>query len=177
MEDAELQQQTEPMEQDPNAVDAGDILLTWESWEYPPTERSGRWYAIATTAGLGCLLYAMFTANYIFAVIIVMFALIIMMRDIRKPARTQTYITTEGVVFVDRLYPFKDIQDFSITYDPPSVKNLYLTFHKTLQPTLSIPLEEANPNLVRAALLPFVYENLGREGETLTDTLRRVYKL
>ena len=172
-----MQQEAEEIAPSPDAVDAGDILFTWETWEYPPTERSGRWYAIAASAGLFCLIYAMFTANYIFAVIVVMFAVIIMMRDIRKPGRTQTYITTGGVVFADRLYTFKDIQDFSITYDPPQVKNLYLTFNRTSQPMLSIPLEDANPNLVRAALLPFVYENLARDGETLTDTLRRVYKL
>ncbi len=161
----------------PDSVDAGDILLSWESWEYPPLERSGRWYAIATSAGLFCLIYAMFTANYIFAIIVVMFALIIMMRDIRKPARSQTYITTEGVVFGDRLYSFRDVRDFSLVYRPPEVKNLYLTFTSSLQPMLSIPLEDVDPNLVRAALLPFAYENIGRDSETLTDTLRRVYKL
>lgn len=177
MDEVETQQEMEEVPTSPEAIDAGDILLTWETWEYPPTERSGRWYAIATSVGLFCLIYAMFTANYIFAVIVVMFAVIVMMRDIRKPARTQTYITTEGVVFSDRLYTYKDIRDFSITYDPPQIKNLYLAFNRTSQPTVSIPLEDANPNLVRAALLPFVYENLGREGETLTDTLRRVYKL
>jgi hypothetical protein len=177
MEDTELQQSPTAADQSSEAIDAGDILLAWESWEYPPIERSGKWYAVATSLGLFCLIYAMFTANYIFAVIVVMFAIIIMMRDIKKPARFQTYITTEGVVFGDRLYSFKEIRDFSITYDPPEVKNLYLTFNSSLQPMLSIPLEDANPNLVRAALLPFVYENLARDGETLTDTLRRVYKL
>jgi hypothetical protein len=160
-----------------DAIDAGDILFTWETWEYPPTERSARWYALATGGGLVCLLYAMFTANYIFAVIVIIFALIVMMHDMKKPAKTQVYVTTEGVVFLDRLYSFKDIRDFSLTYEPPTVKNLYLTFYGSFKPMLSIPLEDANPNLVRAALLPFVYENLARDGETLTDTLRRVYKL
>lgn len=159
------------------AIDAGDVLFSWETWEYPVTERSSRWYVIATTSGLACLLYAIFTANYIFAVIVVMFAVIIMMRDIKKPDRTHSYITTEGIVFSDKLYTYKEIRDFSITYDLPNIKNLYITFNSTFQPMLSIPIEEANPNLVRAALLPFVYENLGRDGETLTDTLRRVYKL
>ncbi len=177
MEDAETQEPLKNSSQSADAIDAGDILFTWETWEFPPVERSGKWYALATLGGLACLLYAMFTVNYIFAVIVVMFAIIVMMRDIKKPARTQTYITSEGVVFLDHLYSFKDMRDFSITYDPPEVKNLYLTFNSSLQPLLSIPLEDANPNLVRASLLPFVYENLARDGETLTDTLRRVYKL
>jgi hypothetical protein len=173
----EIEQSQTPSPSTPETIDAGDILLSWDTWEYPPIERSGRWYAFATVGGLFCLVYAMFTANYIFAVIVVMFAIIIMMRDMRKPDPTQVYITTEGLVFLDRLYLFKEIRDFSITYDPPTVKNLYLTFNVGMRPMLSIPLEEANPNLVRASLLPFVYENLARDGETLTDTLRRVYKL
>ena len=158
-------------------IDAGEILIAWDSWEYPPVERPTRWYLIAAGAGIACLIYAMVTANFVFAIIIIMFAVIIMLRDIRKPARVATYLTTEGLVFNDRLYHFRELRDFSITYEPPDVKNLYVSFNRPLQPMLSIPLEDANPNLVRAALLPYVYENLARDGETLTDTLRRVYKL
>ncbi len=163
--------------QDPDAIDAGDILLWWKSWEYPPVERPTKWYAVAAGIGLGCLLYAMMTANFVFALIVIMFAAIVMVRDMRKPQKTTTYITSEGVVFNEQLYRFKDIQDFSIVYEPPEVKNLYLSFNRAFRPVLSIPLEEANPNIVRASLLPFIYENLARESESLTDTLRRVYKL
>jgi hypothetical protein len=161
----------------PAGIDAGASILEWETWEYPLVERSRRWYIIASVIGLGLLLYALINANFVFAVIIIMFAVIILMRDIRKPDRIMIHITTGGVVFGHNFYPFQDVRDFSIIYNPPDVKTLYVAFHGTLAPTLTVPLEDMNPNDVRKALLPYAFENLNREREYLTDMLSRLYKL
>lgn len=160
-----------------NVIDAGEPMMSWESWEFPFVERSKRWYVIASVLGLFLILYALFTANFIFGVIVLMFAVITLIRDIKRPSRVPVHITNKGFVFGDNFFAFENIRDFSLTYDPPEVNNLYLTFHGTLQPMLSIALEDMNPNQVRDILLPFVFENLEREGESLTDVLRRVYKL
>jgi hypothetical protein len=158
-------------------IDVGNVIVTWETWEFPPTERSNGWYVAAGSIGLAMLLYALMTANFVFALILLMFAVILLMRDIRKPARVRAYVTTSGVVFGDEFYPYEKIKDFSISYSPPDVKYLYVAFQSRVQPTLSIHLDDVNPNDVRQALLPYVFENLDRDGESLTDTLRRVYKL
>ncbi|MFZ2681559.1 MAG: hypothetical protein WAZ14_00445 [Patescibacteria group bacterium] len=160
-----------------DGIDVGRVLLAWEAWEFEPTERSTRWYVIAATLGLGMLVYALLSANFVFALIIVMFAVIMLMRDLRKPARVQVAITTDGVVFKNEFFPFADIKDFSIIYEPPAIKNLYLGFNGKLTPMMSIPLEDADPIQVREELLPFIFENLDRDAESLTDTLSRVYKL
>lgn len=160
-----------------DGIDVGRVLFAWETWEFPPVERSTQWYVIASAAGLGMLIYALLTANFVFALIIVMFAVIMLMRDLKKPARVQAAITTDGVVFNNEFYPYKDIKDFSVIYEPPEVSNLYIGFHSRLSPLMSIPLEDADPNEVRTQLLPFVFENLERDSESLTDTLSRVYKL
>ncbi len=159
------------------AVDIGVELLSWETWEFPPVERSQRWYIAASLIGVGLLLYAVFTANFVFGLIILMFAILTIMRDLKKPERIAVFLTTAGVAFGNEFYRYQDIRDFSISYDPPTVKSLYITFHGRVQPMLSIDLDEMNPNEVRRTLLPYVYENLEREGESLTDVLRRVYKL
>ena len=158
-------------------IDAGAPMMSWESWEFPRSERSKRWYITASVVGLFLILYAVFTANFIFGVIVLMFAVITLLQDLKKPARLPAHITSKGLVFGDDFYPFEEIRDFSLTYDPPTINTLYVSFHSRLQPMLSIGLEELNPNDVRATLLPFVFENLEREGESLTDVLRRVYKL
>jgi hypothetical protein len=167
----------EPINAFEDGIDVGRVLLAWETWEFSPTERSTRWYVIAAAAGLGMLVYALLTANFVFALIIVMFAVIMLMRDLRKPARVQAAITTDGVVFNNEFYSFADIKDFSVIYEPPAVSNLYLGFNSRLSPMMSISLEDMDPNEVRAQLLPFVFENLDRDSESLTDTLSRVYKL
>jgi hypothetical protein len=160
-----------------DGLDVGRVLLAWETWEFPPVERSTRWYVIAALLGLGMLVYALLTANFVFALIIVMFAVIMLMRDLKKPARVQAAITSEGIVFNNEFYPYGDIKDFSVIYEPPAVNSLYVGFNSRLTPMLSVPLEDTNPNEVRKQLLPFVFENLDRDGESLTDTLSRVYKL
>lgn len=158
-------------------LDAGTPIMSWETWEFPLVERSKRWYIIASIVGLFFMVYALFTANFIFGVIVLMFAVITLLRDLKKPARVPVHITTSGLVFGGDFYTFENIRDFSLTYNPPDVQNLYVTFHGRFRPMLSIDLEGMNPNEVRQALLPFVFENLEREGESLTDVLRRVYKL
>jgi len=158
-------------------IDVGNVISMWETWEFPPTTRTTGWYAAAGTLGLIMLLYALFTANFVFAVIILMFAVILLLRDLKKPGRVNAYVTTSGIVLGDEFYPYNGIKDFSISYEPPDVKYLYVTFQSRTQPMLSIHLDDKNPNDVRQALLPYVFENLEREGESLTDTLRRVYKL
>lgn len=159
------------------AIDAGVPIMSWESWEFPLVERSKRWYILASFAGLFLILYAVFTANFIFGVIVLMFAVITLIQDLKKPNRVQVHITSKGLVFGDQFFAFADIRDFSLTYDPPTLNTLYVAFHGRLQPMLSIGLEELNPNDVRKTLLPYIFENLEREGESLTDVLRRVYKL
>jgi hypothetical protein len=158
-------------------IDAGVPMMSWESWEFPLVERSKRWYILASCAGLFLILYAVFTANFIFGVIVLMFAVITLIQDLKKPNRLPVHITSKGLVFGDQFFGFDQIRDFSLTYDPPTINTLYVSFHGRLQPMLSIGLEELNPNDVRKALLPFVFENLEREGESLTDVLRRVYKM
>ena len=158
-------------------IDAGEPMMSWESWEFPYIERSKRWYILASAIGLFLILYALFTANFIFGIIVLMFAIITLIRDLKKPLRVPVHITTKGLVFGDDFFTFEDIRDFSLSYDPPTFNNLYVSFHGRMQPMLSIDLEDVNPNDVRGIMLPFVFENLEREGESLTDVLRRVYKL
>ena len=158
-------------------IDAGAAILSWESWEYPPVERSRKWYVIASVLGIGLLLYALLSANFVFAVIILMFAVIQLLRDLRKPARLPIHITTAGVVFGNDFYPYENIRDFSIVYFPPDVKVLYVSFNGLMSPTLSLPLEDMNPNDVRQGLLPYAFENLNRDREYLTDLISRLYKL
>ena len=124
-----------------NVLDVGNEILSWETWEFPPTERSRRWYILASVVGLFLLLYALFTANFVFGIIILMFAVITIMRDLKRPSRVPVYLTTSGLVFGNEYFRYEDIRDFSLSYEPPVVKNLYVTFHGRLRPMLSIDIE------------------------------------
>lgn len=155
----------------------GDILVNWEVDEYAQHQRSKMWYILAGVIGIGLIIYSVLTSNFLFAVIILMSAVIMILSEFSKPEKIPVVITTNGVVIGDVYYDYQSIRDFSVVYDPPDVKLLYLDFFAVSHPMLSVPLEDIDPNIVRESLLPFCIENLKRNQEDLTDLMRRLYKL
>ncbi len=106
-----------------------------------------------------------------------MMGIILLINNLKHPNRLHIHITDAGIVVGHHFYDYKDIKDFSVIYEPPEIKILYVDFNSVLEPLLVLPLEDADPNEVRDALLPYAFENLDREEETLTDMVRRMYKL
>jgi len=152
-------------------------MCAWQVDEYPNHERSRFWYVTGAIAGVALIIYAIATANFLFAVIILMSGIIMLLSTFQPPDKTVVAIATSGIVIGGTFYNYKDIKDFSIIYEPPEVKTLYVDFQQPWQPLVSIPLEDTDPNKIRECLLPFCLENLDRTEETLTDVVRRVYKL
>jgi len=158
-------------------ISFGKSLLTWETLEFTKHERSFVWYIISGAVGIALLIYAILTASFPFAVIILMTGIIMLMSELRNPEQIEIHITTNGVLVGRHFYAYKEIKDFSIVYEPPKIKLLYLDFSSRWLPLNSIPLNEVDPNEIREVLRPFVIENLERDQESLTDVLARMYKL
>ena len=167
--------ENEPITQEINPY--GQAIIGWEVDEYTRHQRSVFWYVAITVVGVGLIIYALMTANFLFAVIILMFGIISFLSGMREPQRVEVVITNMGTMIGPTFYPFKDLNSFSIIYEPPEVKTLYIDFHSGWRPLMSLSLEETDPNVVREALLPYVTEDLKRNDETLTDMLSRMYKL
>lgn len=171
------QESHEYTEHDDEVIDVGNALVSWETWEYQPLERSKTWYLIGGAITTALLIYSIVIANYLFAIIVLMTGVIMLLNGMRHPKREQVHITDMGIVVGDSFYDYKIIKEFALVYEPPMVKNLYIDFNSVLRPMVSIQLEDVDPNLVRESLLPYVFENLEREDEALTDMLRRLYKM
>lgn len=155
----------------------GNPIVAWEVDEYEKHDRPLRWYLVMSVVAVTLMVYALFTANFLFAVIILMIGIIAYLSGFREPDKLTVIITDAGLVIGKRFYPFKDLTDFSIAYEPPHVKILYVQCKSVWHPLLSIPMEDVDPNDVRESLLPYLFENLERTEETLTDLISRVYKL
>jgi len=170
MEDVQTQQEAD-------IARLGRLLVAWQIDEYPRYNRSTWWYGIGALIGAACIVYAVATANFLFAVIILMIGVITLVNTFQEPERVDVVVTTTGVIVGGMYYQYRSIKDFALVYDPPRVKTLYLAFQSAWQPMVAIPLEDTDPNEVREALLPYCVENLERSDERLTDMLRRMYKL
>lgn len=152
--------------------------IQWEIPEYEKYERDRRWYIIAAIIALGLIAYAIFTRNYLFALIIVIIAFIVITRDGQEPLVVNFSLESTGIYVGQRFYSYDTFKSFSVVFRPKdNIKNLYLNFKNTMRPHLSIPLKEANPIDVRNFLLRFLAEDLDRNDAPLSEGLSRTLKL
>lgn len=163
---------------DDQSIDHGATLMAWTIPEYERHARSIGWYILAVLAGIALLVWAFITASYLFAIIILMVAVILYRQASRTPATLHFALTEDGLELGDRhFYSYKDLATFWIVYEPPDVKRLFFTFKSSVRPYLAVPIENQNPVAIRKTLQRYIAEDLEREGEPATDAFGRSLKL
>ncbi|MEK7158260.1 MAG: hypothetical protein AAB733_01660 [Patescibacteria group bacterium] len=155
----------------------GKLLLYWKIAEFEHFERTMLWYIVAGVVTVGLLVYAILAANYLFAVIILLGAIILLYDHFRKPGKIDAEITQEGVQVGKHFHPFDTLQEFWLVYNPPESKWLYLRFKAFWHSEISIPLEHMNPLKIREILLNYLPEDVTEESESLSDVIRRSFRL
>jgi len=157
--------------------DHGKVLMEWVFPEHEKKERGPLWYLIGITVLAVTVVISFVSGNFLFAVFLILFALIIFL-DIKRPTLEVDFkICEEGIVLGSRFYEWSEINNFSLVYRPPEVKNLYLELDKKLSPEISISLEEQDPVKVREILNDYLEEDLERKDESFFDRLSRWLKI
>lgn len=157
--------------------DHGTEYLSWEYSGYRRYERGRTWYVVMGLFGFGLLIYALLSANFLFALIIIMFGLITYLSSINRPEVMRVAITEEGVEIGEGFYRYRDITHFWFAYEPPDVKSLYLDFRDPWRSRAVVELEDMDPNEVRKVLGTFVVEDLTQDEEPISDTIGRILKI
>lgn len=155
----------------------GKILTKWQVPEYQKYKRTFTWYLLMIVGGLSLLVYAAWTLNFLFALIIIIAATIIILHERREPDMLEFQITDTGIILADKFTPFKEIEKFWIIYEPPEVKNLYFKVNRTLHSELSVPLIRMNPVFIRKILLKYLPEDLNVVDESGEDIAGRILKI
>jgi len=154
-----------------------DILMSWQFPEYLKPERSKLWFFWFFSAVILLLIYAMVTINFLFAIIVIIGAIIVLMRSKHQPNVVDFAITPDGLLVESKSFPFELIKDFYIIYKPKETKNLYFEFKSIVRPRIIIPLEDQNPLAVRDLLKQYLDENLEKEEEPASEAFRKLFKL
>jgi len=162
---------------DTAAENAPKTLLSWEYPERARYERGTLWYIIAIAGGTGLLIYAVITANFLFALIVLLFALILYVNTVMPPKNLRLTITEDGVEMGGDFFPFKEIGSFWFIYEPPMVKNFYLSLKASMSRHISADLGETDPNEVRAILGRYVKEDLTKDEESMSEVVSRFLKI
>ncbi|HTX86916.1 MAG TPA: hypothetical protein VMC41_02535 [Candidatus Nanoarchaeia archaeon] len=175
-------------------------VISWEIPEYQSKEKTKLWYAIYSLVAIALLAYAIFTQDFIFAIIIIFAAVLIVIFDGGRPGMLNVALSDRGVMVGKEFYAYDQIKDFFIIYEPDQgIKNLYLEFKRFVRPALpenepahyswlfwlinfsrtrfSIPLDDMNPIIIRRNLLKYVKENLERTTIPLSEQLTKLFKL
>ena len=155
----------------------GDVLQEWTIQEYDQHERGSLWYIIMITVGLALVAYGLLSDNFIFSLIIILSAIILFLQSHQEAPQVLFQITELGVVVGSRFYPYTELKDFYIIYNPPEVKTVYIEPKSTVRPTLRIPLLDQNPLDIRAHLQQFLPEDLEKEEEPASDAIARRWKI
>ncbi len=153
------------------------ILASWDFAEFEQHTRTRAWWYWFLGLGLIMLFYAIFTSNFLFALIIGIVTAIIVYRNYNDPERIFIHVTQSGIIVGDEVYGWREFDSFWIAYEPPEVKKLFFVFSSRVRPHISIPLENEDPSRIRKIIGKYLYEDLSKESEPTIDLLGRVLKL
>jgi hypothetical protein len=132
------------------------VLLVW--WSIA----EGRWFG---------------DKNYIFAVFLVLFYLVVLIDDFREPEEAEFVVTPDGVKWGDKFYYYKELSEFFIIYRENGIKNLYIDFTNPLKGRIIVSVDGQDAVSIREYLLNFLKEDLDREVEPLSERIRRWLRL
>lgn len=161
-----------------NDINSADDIIAWKVLEYTDNKKSKAWLVIAGIIAALLMIYAVFTANFAFAVFIALAIIVIMLRNKDEVDLIDVALTDNGVVIGKAFHDYDNLRNFAIVYKPDdNKKNLYFEFKSALQPRLSVPLDDMNPLLIRKNLLKYLEEDLDRTDLPLSEQLSRMLGL
>lgn len=152
-------------------------VFVWEMPEHAHYHRTPRWYLIVSLIALASVIYGVFAQNYLFALIVLISAVILILSGNEEPKNILVQIGHNGVV-IDGIYSsFDDLHNFSVIYHPPFTKILYIERNSTLKPRIKIFLEDEDPIAIRDHLLRYLPENLVLRDEHFSDIVGRLLRI
>jgi len=155
----------------------GDVLHEWSMPEYEKHHRNRAWFAIMSVLGAGFVFYAILTSSFIFALIVMLFGIVLFLQSHQDPIIIPFQITDLGIIINNRFYNYDELEEFYIIYHPPQVKTLFFETKKYSQTRLRIPLMDMDPNEIRATLREYIEENIEKEDEPFSDKFAREWQI
>lgn len=128
------------------------VLFEWQGREYDPNPKSTDWYwALGIIAIAGAIASALFS-NYLFALLIVLAAVVIALHGAKHPPLHTFRLTEQGVLIGEEMHFFETMRSFSVLEDVEGTLPALLSIktESWLTPHLLIPLDGVNADAVYA---------------------------
>jgi len=133
-------------------------IINWQAPEYEFREKTSDWFwaviIIVASGGIASIIYK----NYLFAVFLILAAVLLLVYSIRKPEVVNYEISDKDLKIKDEVYLYSDMINFWIDKNHPH-KRLLINTNKILAPLIDIPLpDEANEEEIKNILLEKIKE-------------------
>lgn len=133
--------------------------LSWQAHEYVHVEKTPDWFWALGLIAVAAFVAALLLNNILFAVLILLIALVLGLFAARKPNVVQFSITPRGVRIDNTLYAYQNIESFAIEeLSPDHTPKLIIAPRGIMRPTLVIPIIEVHPDDVHNLLREFLPE-------------------
>ena len=131
--------------------------ITWQAHEYNPEELSRDWFIGIGAFGLVIFLIALFTKNFLFALIIILGVGMIGLLGTRKPEYLTFSLTSKGLVIKDQIFLYRNLIAFGLK-DHEEPHKLMIHANRLISPHIIINLENIDPEIIRQFLRPILPE-------------------
>lgn len=149
------------METGERSTSPGEIkkTLSWRAHEYVHVEKTPDWYWALGLIAVAAFVAALLLNNILFAVLILLIALVLGLFAARKPNVVQFSITPRGVRIDNTLYTYQNIKSFAIEeLSPDHIPKLIIAPQGIVAPVLVIPIVDVDPDEVHDLLRMFLPE-------------------
>lgn len=158
-------------------VNVGDVVYSWKVKEYEQHDRDRRWYIFMAALAVLLLIFAVWSTNYLFILVIVLFGIILFLHQHQKPMEIDFAITETGIVLGSKYYKFGELESFWLIYNPPAVKTLYFGRKGWIKHRMVVSLYDNDPRVIKHYLGQYIDEDIEQEEEPFSDRLSRIFKL
>ena len=127
-----------PQEENKNK-DYGNKLLSWKFPEFNQYQRNKTWYMAAGFIITLLIIYALWTKNILFVLVIIMLVLVMIMMQ-RESRELLFTLFEDGIMIGEQFFEYKNIESFFIIYEPPEIKSLFFEYKSVFHPIRPKPI-------------------------------------
>lgn len=132
--------------------------IVWIEPEYKERNRSNDWFWALGVIAVSSAVLAIIYDNYLFAVFIIIAAVILGFFAVRKPDMIEYRIDAKGLSIGKEFYPYENLVSFTVLEKPEGDNLLLVLSKRQVVPLFSIPLGIESPEAVRKLLAAHLKE-------------------
>ena len=149
--------------------------IKWQAYEFEYFEKSQAWFFISGIVAIGLLTWALWSKNFLFAILIFVGYFTVVAYAIKKPRLIDFSIEQKGIKIDNTLHHYEKLRSFCIFENPElKIKELSLRSKRKTMPYIKIPLAQQNPEEIKAVLANFIPQK--KHKESIIDGISRLIK-